>query len=407
MFVTRLVGPLLILSMCLPAFAAVLDPSPDQLAAQGRLEESASAWKREIQAREGSDRVRAYFHQGLVLQQLGLHRDAQTALTEALTRDGLPLENRVQGLTALAYSLSRLGQAEDAEARLREAATMSQTATDRARVALTEGRILWEREDSALALVRFEAAHPLSAGDARLQAAVALFGTQAMPKDKPSVTPKALSWLQGGLDHLAAEPATHEVLYLRIGLLRGMFLWAKTMDQTERMPLLRKIQADLTQSAYDAKTQDNARSRTYALGYLGELSEALDQIETAVAQTREAVFIAQAASLADPLYRWHWQLGHLLERRAGRGGRPRRSDHGLSGSRRDARPHSPGCDREPGRSFAVPSASWPGLSGICESPATPGHDPARWHPGSSAGSEVGAGCHGASQDRGTSGLFQG
>ncbi len=321
MLFMRFIGLLAILGVWLPSFAAVPDQSPDQWAAQGRLEEAASAWGREGREREGSERIVARFYQGLMLQQLGLHREAQAALSEALTPGGLPeVAQRVQGLTALAYSLSRLGQTEAAETSLSQAGTLAQTAIDRARVALTDGRLRWEREDHESALARFEEARGLSAGDARLRATVALLGTQAMPHDKPSMMPKALAWLREGFKALDGEPPVHEVLYLRIGLLRGLFLLAQTLGQSERAILFQEIREGLTEAARVAKAEGNTRSRTYALGYLGELSEAMGQPQAALSQTREAVFIAQAASLTDPLYRWHWQAGRLLGRQAGQGG---------------------------------------------------------------------------------------
>lgn len=61
-----------------------------------------------------------------------------------------------------------------------------------------------------------------------------------------------------------------------------------------------------------AETIDDARARSYALGYLGELYERAARNEDALSLTQRAVFAAQQADAPDIAYRWQWQAGRLL-----------------------------------------------------------------------------------------------
>lgn len=65
-----------------------------------------------------------------------------------------------------------------------------------------------------------------------------------------------------------------------------------------------------------AESIDNARARSYALGYLGELYEQGGRTEDALQFTQRAIFAAQQADAPEILYRWQWQAGRLLRAQA-------------------------------------------------------------------------------------------
>jgi CHAT domain-containing protein len=65
-----------------------------------------------------------------------------------------------------------------------------------------------------------------------------------------------------------------------------------------------------------AESIDDARSRAYALGYLGELYEQAQRTDEALQMTQRAIFAAQQADAPDILYRWQWQAGRLLKAQA-------------------------------------------------------------------------------------------
>ena len=57
----------------------------------------------------------------------------------------------------------------------------------------------------------------------------------------------------------------------------------------------------------------DSRSRSYALGYLGELYERAGRYEDALQYTQQAIFAAQQANSPEILYRWQWQSGRVLK----------------------------------------------------------------------------------------------
>ncbi|MEB3827921.1 hypothetical protein [Phormidium sp. CCY1219] len=63
----------------------------------------------------------------------------------------------------------------------------------------------------------------------------------------------------------------------------------------------------------EAKTLNDPRAESYALGSLGRLYELAHQSKEAQTLTQEALAIAQATNAADIAYRWQWQLGRVLK----------------------------------------------------------------------------------------------
>jgi CHAT domain-containing protein len=68
----------------------------------------------------------------------------------------------------------------------------------------------------------------------------------------------------------------------------------------------------LTVTLEQAKTLNDQRSESYALGLIGKLYEQQQQVQQALAATRQAVATSQSIQAADIAYLWQWQLGRLL-----------------------------------------------------------------------------------------------
>jgi CHAT domain-containing protein/prefoldin subunit 5 len=77
-------------------------------------------------------------------------------------------------------------------------------------------------------------------------------------------------------------------------------------------PLLLRAAGVLHEAVALSEQLGDARTLSYALGYLGHLYETEARTEEALQLTRRAVFSAQAAGAPESLYRWQWQLGRLL-----------------------------------------------------------------------------------------------
>ena len=70
--------------------------------------------------------------------------------------------------------------------------------------------------------------------------------------------------------------------------------------------------AALTDGLAVADAINDARARSYALGYLGELYEQGARREEALQFTQRAIVAAQLADAPEILFRWQWQAGRLL-----------------------------------------------------------------------------------------------
>ncbi|NEQ21312.1 MAG: tetratricopeptide repeat protein, partial [Microcoleus sp. SIO2G3] len=75
--------------------------------------------------------------------------------------------------------------------------------------------------------------------------------------------------------------------------------------------------ADITQRLITARGQAEAlgdqRAQAYAMGHLGEIYEQTKQWNEAQSLTEQALFLSQKINANDMTYRWHWQIGRILE----------------------------------------------------------------------------------------------
>ena len=112
-----------------------------------------------------------------------------------------------------------------------------------------------------------------------------------------------------------ALEASHEKAYvlISVGRLYARLLasGAKPTAQWSRLAY-----AALQDGLAVAESIDDARARSYALGYLGELYEQGARTDDALQFTQRAIFAAQQADAPEILYRWQWQAGRLLRAQA-------------------------------------------------------------------------------------------
>jgi CHAT domain-containing protein len=113
-------------------------------------------------------------------------------------------------------------------------------------------------------------------------------------------------------EELRALPASHEKAYGLIGLAR---LNAKLMPTGIEPASVMALHAygALNEALVVAERIQDARARSYALGYLGELYEQGARYETAMQYTQQAAHAAQQADAPEILYRWQWQTGRILK----------------------------------------------------------------------------------------------
>ncbi|NEO30356.1 MAG: CHAT domain-containing protein [Symploca sp. SIO3C6] len=70
---------------------------------------------------------------------------------------------------------------------------------------------------------------------------------------------------------------------------------------------------ELVEIVAQAKSFNDTRNESYALGQLGYLYQQEEQLEQAQDYTRRALILAQTNNNLDIAYRWQWQLGQILK----------------------------------------------------------------------------------------------
>ena len=123
---------------------------------------------------------------------------------------------------------------------------------------------------------------------------------------------EAARWSSEALRLLALAPAdSAENALVHIAAARVMLdLYGKLGD----LAWLTRAHAALTNAANTAERLADARTLSYAYGYLGQSYEAERRDADALVLTRRAIFAAQQARADESLYRWHWQAARILRR---------------------------------------------------------------------------------------------
>ncbi|HVH19941.1 MAG TPA: CHAT domain-containing protein [Myxococcota bacterium] len=113
---------------------------------------------------------------------------------------------------------------------------------------------------------------------------------------------------------VAASQSPAEAAQLDIHLART---WQKlgARDPARAAVAAQRAVALLQQADALATQAGDARLRSYAQGYQGELYAASGRAEDALTLTRRALFEASRANAPDALYRWQWRLGRLAAAR--------------------------------------------------------------------------------------------
>ncbi len=168
---------------------------------------------------------------------------------------------------------------------------------------------LQQRDQDALESFRDSIDHsvksglPLLAAAARTNAARALLRL-GRPADSRLILDEAL-------ESLIPLSSSREKSLGLIGIALG---YQRLIPQqpAERAPLLLRTAGVLQEAVLLAERQEDRRTLSYALGYLGRLYETEFRMDEALHLTRRALFAAQSVDSPESLYRWQWQLGRQL-----------------------------------------------------------------------------------------------
>jgi tetratricopeptide (TPR) repeat protein len=112
-------------------------------------------------------------------------------------------------------------------------------------------------------------------------------------------------------NQLANLPLSRTAIYARINFAESLTQLAQNV--IANIPSRLDIAQLLSTSVQQARSLQDKRTESYALGVLGGLYEQSQQYQNAQDLTQQALIVASAIDAKDIAYRWQWQMGRLLK----------------------------------------------------------------------------------------------
>jgi len=305
---------------------AARDPIPDTLMEQGlqayqrgSFDQALAAWKQAVELYERDGKVekqsRALAQAAQASESLGQVSQALQQLELALT-----LAQQTGDRAQIAAVLGSLGRTylaarkpDAAVQYLTQALAMAQADENRRLIAaihndLGIAHVTQQHDADALAAFATSAQGAQAAGDRPLTVRAYINAARmALKLNQPD---NARDWLDQAFDALKDFEPSHDKAMNLIQLGLGYQQLRASMPAMDA-PLLLRAAGVLLEATAVAEQVGNARTRSYADGYLGHLYETEHRYDEALQLTRQAVFSAQSANAPESLFRWQWQLGRL------------------------------------------------------------------------------------------------
>lgn len=297
----------------------------------GQAETAIVTWERaaDTYRQAGDDRgiYRAQVNRALALQALGLYqRSLETlkALNATVQQQPVSLM-KATALRSLGNALRLVGDLDESEQLLQQSLTVAQQL--RSPVAIGEslialGNTARAKQDITAALDFYQQAAttaqlPQTKVQAQLNALSLLIeGDRDLPTNRLDTLTTLVPQIQEQLNQL---PASRTAIYARIKLAQSLMKIAEgsssNASNSAGTPNTPQIAPLLVTAVQQARTLDDRRAESYALGNLGTLYEKNQQLAEAQQLTEQALNLAAGINSLDIAYRWQWQLGRLLKER--------------------------------------------------------------------------------------------
>ena len=111
---------------------------------------------------------------------------------------------------------------------------------------------------------------------------------------------------------LAELPASRLAVYTQIDVAQSLMKIGREGAGGESEPILASARL-LANALQQARSLNDARAESYALGTLGTLYEQTRQWDNAQELTQQALILAQTINAPDIAYQWQWHLGRVLK----------------------------------------------------------------------------------------------
>ena len=310
--------------------AQVLNTQGGIQLAMGQPEAAFDSWRRAAAAyAQRGDTVGligSQINQAQALQTAGLYRRAQNLLRQVDTQLQAQPDSRLKALSlkSLGTVLQVTGSLRKSQEALERSLRIAQQldpplATSETMFNLANTLRALEDTDSALRLYQ-QAAAAAPTVIARLNAHLNQLSLLIETQQWPEVLVLARQ-IQPQLTGLAPS---RRAIYAQVNFAASLMQAAQAQRHESSAALNaslftpQTIAQTLSAAAQQARTLQDPRAESYALGQLGGLYEQTQQWQAAQDLTQQALILAQTSNASDIAYGWQWQLGRILKHQADR-----------------------------------------------------------------------------------------
>ena len=304
---------------------------------RGKAETALTTWKQAAtlyaQLDDHTRLIRNQINQAQALQTLGLYPQAQKQLTEATQTLQKQPDSALKaiGLRSLGNVLRVTGNLDASRQVLQQSlavATAIANRQEKGEALLSLGNTAAAQADTTAAIAFYQQAATyslLTAVSAQLHQLHLLLKSHQL-----NAAQALIPQIQTQIDTL---PLSRNAVYAQIDYAQSLMKLAADYeaDETDEhfrlstntpsassvpksvAPSAIKSAANLlTTALQQARSLQDVRAESYAIGTLGNLYEQTQQWADATKLTRQALMLAQALDAADISYQWQWQLGRLF-----------------------------------------------------------------------------------------------
>ncbi|MGH8000944.1 MAG: CHAT domain-containing protein, partial [Brasilonema sp.] len=297
--------------------AQVLDIKGRLQLALSKAEDALNTWRlsADIYGKIGDKNavIRNRINQAQALQALGFYRQAEKTLTESIktlqNQPNSPL--KVTGLRSLGNVLQVTGDLETSRQILQESLEVASSLPDTQAIGdilVSLGNTARALQDTQEAIDFYQkAAKTATSSTTRIQAQVNQLRLLLETKQFQAF-PTLSSQIPTQLNDL---PLSRTAISARINFAHSLTQFRK--KTTTDTPSWLDIAQLLSTAIQQARSLQDKRTESYALGVLAGVYEQTQQKSDAQNLTQQALLSAQAIDAKDIIYQWQWQLGRLLK----------------------------------------------------------------------------------------------
>jgi len=319
--------------------------------AKGKLESALSTWKQATAtyAKAGNQVgvIGSSLNQTKALQALGLSNQAEKTLEQVnqILKPESDPSLKVLGLRYLGNALRQVGRLAESRQVLVQSAQLAKQTQAKASAMLELGNTERALRNRAIAIGKKEEAIE-HAQDAIKFYQQASLGGQIQPLlNQLSLLVETGQWSEAGKlwpqiqRSIATLPPSRIAIYAQLNLAWSLTclqpgidtesILCITRERREQLPVQNLVQKNLSwqeiaqildTAVQQARSLQDLRAESYALGQLGDVYKLTGQWSVARDLTQQALFIAQEIQAPEIRYRWEWQLGRLLAKQGDNSG---------------------------------------------------------------------------------------